>query len=126
MKDPRSKIQDPKKLQAPSSNRLRFSGSARCLEFEVWCLSGAWSLELLLEFHSISHTIGSKANDVMISREVVALKKDPRSKIQDPEKLQAPSSNRLGFSGSARCLEFEVWCLSGAWSLELGSSFLIA
>jgi hypothetical protein len=43
--------------------------------------------------------------------------KAPISKLQAPEKHQAPS-----FKGNAgRFLKFEVWNFSGAWRLVLGA-----
>jgi hypothetical protein len=39
--------------------------------------------------------------------------KIPSDNIQAPEKLQPPNSTSL--------LEFEIWCFSGAWNLELGA-----
>jgi hypothetical protein len=42
MKAPRSKLQHPKKLQAPNTNGVR--GRVAGLELDVWYLSGAWSL----------------------------------------------------------------------------------
>src|SRR5438876_7021316 len=41
----------------------------------------------------------------------------PSTKHQAPEKLQALSSK----AAARFCLELEVWCFSGAWSLELGA-----
>jgi hypothetical protein len=49
------------------------------------------------------------------------LKKAPSSKLQAPEKLQIPRSKTLGAGFAfAALLKFDVWCFSGAWSLELG------
>ena len=42
---------------------------------------------------------------------------DPRSKIQDPEKHQAPRSN----GGAALGLVLGPWIFSGAWFLVLGA-----
>jgi hypothetical protein len=43
------------------------------------------------------------------------LLKAPSSKLQAPEKLQAPNIER-----NRQGLEIDFWSFSGAWSLELG------
>jgi hypothetical protein len=43
--------------------------------------------------------------------------KHPRTNIQHPEKLQAPSSKP---SGALCRLDVEVWSFYGAWMLVLG------
>src|SRR6266571_8018041 len=49
-------------------------------------------------------------------RRWVAHEKHPRSKIQDPEKIQAPRSKAPDDG-----LEFGPWIFSGSWILDLGS-----
>jgi hypothetical protein len=50
--------------------------------------------------------------------------KAPRSKIQDPDKLQTPSSKVAAFAGIAVWrLELDVSLELGSWSLELFSRF---
>src|SRR6266581_8465439 len=44
--------------------------------------------------------------------------KAPNSKLQAPEKFQAPS---LQNAPRRSVLELEIWCFSGAWSLEFGA-----
>jgi hypothetical protein len=46
--------------------------------------------------------------------------KAPSTKLQAPEKLQAPSNN----AQPNAALEFGVWNFSGAWGLELAASFV--
>jgi hypothetical protein len=43
--------------------------------------------------------------------------KHPSTKLQHPEKLQAPSSK---LSGARSPLDVEVWSFSGAWMLVFG------
>ncbi len=64
----------------------------------------------------------------------IAGAEDPRSKIQDPEKLQAPSAkaSRSRFRQSlvtrlhARSLDLGSWIFSGAWILVLGAFSVLA
>jgi hypothetical protein len=44
----------------------------------------------------------------------------PKTKIQDPEKIQTQSSDLWAASG--RVFDVGVWCLSGAWCLLFGFS----
>src|ERR1039458_1564227 len=48
--------------------------------------------------------------------------KHPSTKHQAPEKFQSPNFK----ARSDGCLEFEVWCFSGAWSLVLGAFFILS
>jgi L-asparaginase len=52
----------------------------------------------------------------------VFLRKAPSTKLQAPEKLQAPSSKQR----SAYVLKFGIWSFSGAWCLVLGALLLVA
>ncbi len=52
--------------------------------------------------------------------EVDEVGKDPRSKIQDPEKLQGPSSKNTP-GGAMLLLMFGSWSFSGSWILVFGA-----
>src|ERR1044071_3634188 len=44
--------------------------------------------------------------------------KPPSSKLQAPEKFQTPTSKRFTHAAESA---LDVWCFSGAWSLEFGA-----